>query len=40
VAGTDYDQANIYSVYLDGSNNHSITNQEAYYNLVSVYPRP
>ncbi len=38
VAGTDYGQTNIYSVNSDGFNNHPLTNQEGFYNLISVYP--
>jgi len=40
VAGSDYEHTNIYLVYPDGSNNHPLTNQEAYYSIVSVYPLP
>lgn len=38
VAGTDSKHTMIYSVYPDGSNNYSLTNQEAFYSIVSVYP--
>lgn len=40
VIGSDYEHTNIYSVYPDGSNNHLLTNQEAFYNIVAVYPIP
>jgi Tol biopolymer transport system component len=40
VAGSDYRRANIYSVHLDGSNNYPLTNREAFYGIVSVYPLP
>lgn len=40
VAGSDVENTKIYSVNIDGSNNHALTDQEAYYILVSVYPVP
>lgn len=40
VAGGDYEHTNIYSVQPDGSNNHPLTSQEAFYRIVSVYPLP
>ncbi len=40
VAGTDAEHENIYSVNPDGLNNHPLTNQEAFYSLVSAYPVP
>jgi Tol biopolymer transport system component len=40
VAGADYKNTNIYSAQLDGSGNHALTNQEASYSLISVYPIP
>jgi Tol biopolymer transport system component len=39
-AGVDYGRENIYSIHPDGSNNYALTNQEAFYNVVSVYPLP
>jgi Tol biopolymer transport system component len=40
VAGSDDLHTRIYSVHSDGSNNRSLTSQEACYALVSVYPVP
>ncbi len=40
VAGIDSGHMNIYSVELDGSNNHPLTDHEAYYDLIAVYPAP
>jgi WD40 repeat protein len=40
VAGSDYERTNIYSVHPDGSNNYSLTHQEDFYDIVSVYPLP
>lgn len=40
VAGTDAGHSNVYSVNPDGSNNHALTNQEAFYRIISVYPVP
>jgi WD40-like Beta Propeller Repeat len=40
VAGTDYQHTNIYSVNVDGSNNHPLTHQIANYHDLSVYPLP
>lgn len=40
VAGADVWHTNIYAVHPDGSNNYALTNQEAFYNIVSVYPLP
>jgi Tol biopolymer transport system component len=40
VAGSDSGHTNIFSVNPDGSNNHPLTNQEASYNIISVYPLP
>jgi WD40 repeat protein len=37
VGGIDYQHTNIYSINLDGSNNHSITHQVANYQELSVY---
>ncbi len=33
-------QSRIYSVNLDGSNNHALTGQEPFYTIVAVYPVP
>lgn len=40
VAGSDYEHTKIYSINLENSNNRPLTEQEAYYNIVSVYPLP
>jgi len=40
VAGNVSEHTNIYSINLDDSKNHPLTNQEAYYDIVSVYPLP
>ncbi len=40
IALTDDEHSKIYSVYPDGSNNRPLTNQEAFYNIVSVNPMP
>jgi len=40
VAGVDSGHTNIYSISPDGSNNHPVTNQEAFYSIVAVYPLP
>jgi len=40
VAGTDSGSTNIYSVNPDGSNNHPLTRQVGWYQIVSVYPVP
>jgi Tol biopolymer transport system component len=40
VAGTDAGHSNVYSVNPDGSNNHALTNHEAFYRIISVYPVP
>lgn len=40
VAGSDVGHTSIYSVHPDGSNNYPLTNQEAFYSIVSVYPLP
>lgn len=39
-AWTDDEHSQIYSVHPDGSNNNALTNQEAFYSIVSVYPLP
>jgi Tol biopolymer transport system component len=39
-AATNDGHSRIYSVNSDGSNNHALTNQDAVYNIVSVYPMP
>lgn len=38
VAGTDSEHTLIYSIYSDGSNNYPLTNQEAFYSIISAYP--
>jgi Tol biopolymer transport system component len=40
VAGGAAGQTNIYAVGLNGANNHALTNQDAFYNIVVVYPLP
>jgi Tol biopolymer transport system component len=40
VTGSDYKHTKIYSIYADGSNNHPLTDQEAVYQDLSVYPIP
>jgi Tol biopolymer transport system component len=38
VAGSDSMHTNIFSVHPDGSNNRSLTNQESFYSIASIYP--
>ncbi len=40
IAGDDRQHTNIYSVNLDGSNNHPLTSQSGEYNVLSIYPLP
>lgn len=40
VAGSDYEHTNIYSKHLDDSSNRSLTNQNDFYHLLSVYSLP
>lgn len=40
VAGSDYGHTNIYSIYRDNSSNRSLTNQDGFYHLISVYLLP
>jgi Tol biopolymer transport system component len=40
IAGDDWNRTNIYSVNLNGSNNHPLTFQPGEYSVLSVYPLP
>jgi Tol biopolymer transport system component len=40
IAGDDWNLTNIYSVNLDGSNNHPLTSQVGEYSVLSVYQVP
>ena len=40
IAGSNHEHTNIYAIHLDSSNNSPLTNQDAFYNIVAVYPAP